>query len=241
MALVVDTVNIYDPQYVSKLFAEMSATYGMMNLITSFGFTAAWRRFCVESLPVHTSRNCADLMSGMGEVIPTLSKFLPELQSVTALDLCPTMCRKILSNHGQLPISLTVLEEDVFNSTMHDNQFDTVVSSFGLKTFSPQQQRELAGVVNKILKPGGVFAFVELSVPRCKLLKTPLLFYLRYIIPLLGRMFLGNPENYRMLSVYTEKFENAEFFLSCLKNEGLETRYVSRFFGCATGVVGRKR
>jgi demethylmenaquinone methyltransferase/2-methoxy-6-polyprenyl-1,4-benzoquinol methylase len=34
------------------------------------------------------------------------------------------------------------------------------------------------------------------------------MFYLKHIIPGIGRLLLGNPENYRMLGVYTEKFGN---------------------------------
>lgn len=235
-----ESLNIYDPRYISKLFDEMAATYGVVNLITSFGFTAVWRRYCVERLPVHTIENCCDLMSGMGELIPNLQQRFPGLKSLTALDLCPSMCKKIAENCSRLNTPLTILEEDVFQSSLPSARFDCVVSSFGLKTFSANQQRALAGVVSRILKPGGVFAFIELSLPKYVVLRAPLVFYLRYIVPQIGRVFLGNPDNYRMLSVYAEGFNDARYFQSCLVDEGLEAKYISHFFGCGTGVVGRK-
>jgi demethylmenaquinone methyltransferase/2-methoxy-6-polyprenyl-1,4-benzoquinol methylase len=66
------------------------------------------------------------------------------------------------------------------------------------------------------------------------------MFYLRYIIPLIGRIFLGNPDNYRMLGIYTERFNNCSGMADALKHAGLEVEYRSFFFGCASGLRGRK-
>jgi ubiquinone/menaquinone biosynthesis C-methylase UbiE len=70
---------------------------------------------------------------------------------------------------------------------------DVVISSFGLKTFDRHQQLQLSQRVADLLRPGGVFSFVEISVPRFWLLRLPYMFYLNHIIPWIGRLFLGNP------------------------------------------------
>lgn len=44
--------NQYDPTTDRTLFDEMSATYGLMNLISSFGFTVSWRHQAVKNLPL---------------------------------------------------------------------------------------------------------------------------------------------------------------------------------------------
>lgn len=51
----------------------------------------------------------------------------------------------------------------------------------------------------RILKPGGQFSFIEVSKPNNKLLKLFYGFYLGKLIPILSRLFLGNPEEYKML------------------------------------------
>jgi demethylmenaquinone methyltransferase/2-methoxy-6-polyprenyl-1,4-benzoquinol methylase len=66
------------------------------------------------------------------------------------------------------------------------------------------------------------------------------MFYLKWLIPLVGRLLLGNPESYRMLGVYTQAFDNATHFACCLREAGLAVVPVSYFFGCATGVRGIK-
>lgn len=115
-----------------------------------------------------------------------------------------------------------------------------IVSSFGLKTFSPDQIERLTVEVARLLKPGGVFSFLEISVPSNRLLRWPYLAYLRYLIPMIGRAFLGNPENYRMLSVYTEHFGNCHWAAQSFERAGLQVQEEAYFFGCATGVSGYK-
>jgi ubiquinone/menaquinone biosynthesis methyltransferase len=235
-----DNFNYFESSYVKSLFEEMSATYGVMNLISSFGFTAIWRAFCVNQLTDKDTRSVCDLMSGMGELIPHLLKRYPRCNQVVAIDFCPSMCSQIRLLYGSKMASLKVLEEDVFQIDIPTNSFDCVVSSFGLKTFSPEQQVKLAELVARILKPGGCFSFVEISFSPHLPLKVFTTVYVTYVVPFIGRIFLGNPSNYRMLGVYVRKFNNAKYFMAALEAQGLECRYTSHFLGSATGVTGRK-
>jgi demethylmenaquinone methyltransferase/2-methoxy-6-polyprenyl-1,4-benzoquinol methylase len=65
-------------------------------------------------------------------------------------------------------------------------------------------------------------------------------FYLGKIIPIFGRLLLGNPEEYKMLWKYTDKFENAKNATQIFENTGLKTEFISYFYGCATGFCGKK-
>ena len=57
---------------------------------------------------------------------------------------------------------------------------------------------------------------------------------------MLGRLLLGNPDNYRMLGRYTEAFGDAGPLVPVFASAGLDVAVLSLFFGCATGIVGRK-
>jgi ubiquinone/menaquinone biosynthesis C-methylase UbiE len=103
-----------------------------------------------------------------------------------------------------------------------------------------EQQRRLAQTVAHLLKPGGAYSFVEISVPPFLPLRAAFMFYLTRLIPLIGRLLLGNPDSYRMLGVYTQAFDNATHFAGCLREAGLAVVPVSYLFGCATGVRGIK-
>lgn len=92
----------------------------------------------------------------------------------------------------------------------------------------------------RILKPGGKFSFVEVSKPESFILKLFYGFYLGNIIPILGRLFQGDPTSYEMLWQYTEKFVNAKSVTEIFQTVGLTANYNSYFFGCASGFSGYK-
>jgi demethylmenaquinone methyltransferase/2-methoxy-6-polyprenyl-1,4-benzoquinol methylase len=155
---------------------------------------------------------------------------------VVAVGFSPEMARR--ARHDW-PFRTEMVIADVLDWNLDCPFADVVVSSFGLKTFDRGQQAELAGKVAQ-LKPGGRFSFIEISVPPSVFLRVPFMFYLKRLIPLIGRLLLGNPDCYRMLGVYTEAFGNARHFAGCLKRTGLDAVAVSYCFGCATGVRGGK-
>jgi demethylmenaquinone methyltransferase/2-methoxy-6-polyprenyl-1,4-benzoquinol methylase len=60
--------QIYQRQFVAGLFDDMAATYGLVNVITSFGFCVWWRRQCARLAPLRPGMLVCDLMTGMGEL-----------------------------------------------------------------------------------------------------------------------------------------------------------------------------
>lgn len=181
-----------------------------------------------------------DLMAGMGEMWPDLACFVGPEGAITAVDISPVMCEAARRHGDALACPLTIHLADALACPLADESADMVYASFGLKTFSPEQCRRLADEVARILKPGGGFALVEISVPNWRLLRGPYLFYLRRVIPLLGRLMLGNPDNYRMLGIYTTRFGNCAEVQAMFQQAGLETRYRALFFGCASAIIGRR-
>lgn len=233
--------NLYDPAFVRALFDEMAATYGVMNLITSFGFARRWRRQLVRGVSIPTGAAVVDLMTGQGELCPDVARQVGPEGRIAAVDISPVMCAQAARyTAGKLPCEIRVIEADALRCDLPDASADVVVSSFGLKTFSAEQLAELAAVVFRLLRPGGAFAFIEISVPPAALLRAPYLFYLKRVIPILGRLFLGNPDNYRMLGQYTEAFGNCRTAATLFEAAGLDVTFRPLFFGCATALFGSR-
>lgn len=232
------TGEIFDQTFVRALFDEMARTYGIVNLMASFGFAALWRKQCLGLLPIPPGLKVVDLMTGMGELCPDLARRLGENGSITALDLSPIMCQQAKKRAGGLRCPVTIVEGDVLECPLQPQSADLVVSTFGIKTFSPEQMAVLARQLFRLLKPGGRLALLEISVPPNRWLRWPYLFYISYVIPWIGRLFLGNPENYRMLGVYTEAFGNCDGIFRAGERAGLVLQKRSFFFGCATAVFG---
>lgn len=227
----------YDPAAVRDLFNEMSATYGIVNFISSFGFTLRWRNQALRNIPVAETSHVVDLMSGMNELCRSLSHHASPKLQVTAVDISPEMVHRA---RNDWPFHVEAKIEDVLTWHFEPDSADAVISSFGLKTFDRDQQMQLARIVASLLRPGGDFSFVEVSVPQARILRWLYMFYLGRIIPWIGRLFLGDPTNYRMLGIYTQDFGTCQHFAECLQQQGLQVSTVRYFFGCATGVRGIK-
>src|SRR5690606_12131925 len=117
---------------------------------------------------------------------------------------------------------------------------DCVTAAFGLKTLGVAELSQFAAEINRILKPGGRFSLLEISVPKHCLLRIPYLFYIRYIIPLIGRLFLGDMQAYRMLGEYTVAFESCRKVSVAFQLPDFTIELRDHFFGCATALIGQK-
>lgn len=232
----------YEPEFVEALFDDMSKSYSRMNHLTSFGFSERWRKQCVEKIEFKENSVVVDLMTGMGECWKPILKNSAKNLKLIALDFSAEMLkyaelrkRKFKNN------SIEILKENVFGNSIKSESADVVISGFGLKTFNHIQLVNLAKEIERILKVGGSFSLVDVSVPKNKTLKFFYLFYLKRIIPILGKLFLGNPETYRMLGVYTEAFQNSKEVEKIFKKYKFKVQYQEYFFGCASGIKGIKQ
>lgn len=233
--------DIYDSAYIEALFDEMSGSYERMNYITSFGFSSRWRNQLVKSVPMKEGHVVADLMTGMGECWPPIMKAIGNTGKLLALDLSEGMLRFARERMAKYPqANVTLLKENLFANSIPDASVDVVISGFGMKTFSEAQFENFGREVVRILKPGGHLSLVDVSVPKPAILRWPYMFYLKRMIPILGWMFLGNPENYRMLGVYSQRFGDARMVVDSFQKAGLQVEFTEYFFGCASGIVGRK-
>ncbi len=219
----------------------MAASYERVNYLTSFGFSLRWRKQFIRAMPSAKNKiMAADLMTGLGENWQFIKKHNQQAE-ITAIDFSEGMlkiaAKRNKKNYNQ---EIRIVNADVLESPFPDETFDLIVCAFGLKTLNQQQVKKLAEETFRLLKPGGRYSFIEVSVPTNIFLKKLYLFYLEHIIPLIGRLFLGNPAQYKMLSFYTREFNNAEKAFGLFKAAGLAPYYKKYFKGCATGFSGQK-
>jgi ubiquinone/menaquinone biosynthesis C-methylase UbiE len=216
----------------------MAQTYGAVNLISSLGFSHLWRKRCVASLQMRTGEICADLMCGMGEATTLMLKSSAKPQRIDAVDFCPEMtkrCEKLARQQDNVVIHT----KNVFDLPA-TGIYNRVCCSFGLKTLDDQQLRQLACHVKNLLASQGRAAFVEIYIPKNLFLRTFYLFYIRHVIPAIGKLCLGDPDCYKYLALYTEEFAQRDGFPDYLKDAGLAVSTHSLFFGCARLYTAQK-
>lgn len=187
----------------------MSRSYERMNFITSFGFSFLWRKQFIKKLKASDKQlTVIDLLSGLGENWALLARRYPK-SKLFALDFSDEMVKK--SRHKNLVKTgnhFKVLQQNLLENELKPGAYTVITCAFGLKTFNKEQIDFLAKTIYRILTPDGTFSFIEISTPGNRFLYSLYEFYLGKIIPLLGKLFLGDPHDYKMLWIYTDRFKN---------------------------------
>jgi ubiquinone/menaquinone biosynthesis C-methylase UbiE len=235
--------DIYDPKFVKDVFDRCSGRYIIFSLVCSFGFTERWRRQCVAAMPAPAAGGAIgyDLMAGTGEVWPHLLKRFDDIGSITAVDISSGMHRLAMERlHAHRAHRIVFIEDNVLASELPAESADFVISTFGLKTFNRAQHAQLAAVIARVLKPGGVFSMIEASDPKGWWLRPLYLFHLKLVLPLIERVLLRGAQDFAMIGTYSTNFGDAAEVATLLRDQGLEVTFTRYFFGCATGVAGRK-
>ncbi|SDL57263.1 class I SAM-dependent methyltransferase [Microbacterium azadirachtae] len=233
---------LYDPAGVRHLFDRMARSYDRMNVMLSLGFSVLWRHRLLRLVPATGSpRRVLDLMSGRGETWATIERRLPQAQ-ITALDFSDEMLAQAQRrNLGRFAGRVRLRQEDALEQTTPSGSVDVVVSAYGLKTFDARQLERLAAEVARTLRPGGSFAFVDVTEPACGPLRVAYRSYLRWIVPLAGLLLLSDPTEYRMLHRYLAGFGDGSRAVAAFRAEpGLEVEVRRYFFGCAMSISGRR-
>lgn len=238
-----ESKEIYDPDYVSTLFDRCSSGYRWWSAVASFGMVWYWRVVCVNSIPSTTNPRgeFIDLMAGTGEIWSHLIRRFPELGEIRAIDNSKRMHDEALKRlHADRAWPVSHLKTNILDVELPENSADCVVSTFGLKTFNSGQQAQIACQVERVLKPGGTFSFIEASDPETWIARPLYRFYMDRCLPWVERLALRGAQDFSMIGTYTKSFGNCDEFAAALSAVGLEVKSYSHFFGCATGVCGTK-
>lgn len=92
-----------------------------------------------------------------------------------------------------------------------------------------------------IIKDDGVISIMEFKVPDNIIIRIPWIVYVKWIIPFIGMLFLGNSKNYRMLYNYAREYEK-DGMLNFVNNDlklNVETHILH--FGSAINYVLKKK
>jgi len=225
---------------VRALFDEMAQTYGLVHVVSSLGFAYFWRRRCAVEV-TRDSKCVLDVMSGAGEMAPILMRHLPSDAMIRMVDFSSAMCKKAVENSRRWNRQkVSVIHEDALNLSCEDEEFDAVTCSFGLKTLTDREVEKFAAELWRVTKKEAKVSLLEFSIPNSRVLYPFFKLYVKHYVPFLGKLFLGNPDHYRMLWEYTSEFRNCLSVIHHFEQCGFQIEFRSHFFGCATQIVATK-
>lgn len=190
--------------YVRDMFARIAARYDLMNRIMSFGQDVQWRRMAIRALFPRPGSLYLDVGAGTGDLTLELLKQSPASR-VIAVDLTYQMLA-----YGRIPPDLSGVFRVVADAQalpFADETFSGAVSGYLLRNVPEinlailEQKRVIAEKCRIVC--------LDTTPPDRNLLYPFIICYLKYIIPVLGRIIVRDQSAYDYLPESTRQHVSA--------------------------------
>jgi demethylmenaquinone methyltransferase/2-methoxy-6-polyprenyl-1,4-benzoquinol methylase len=226
---------------IGEMFDRIAPAYDILNHLLSFGLDFSWRRGLADAVAGKEKLRVLDLATGTGDVLISLLDRNHNITEAVGLDISENMLalfRRKIARH-KLADRVKLVRADVTANGLDDESFDVVTIGFGIRN-TPDVFKTLTEI-HRLLKEGGTALILEFSMPANRMLKSFYLFYLRFFVPLLGRLLSGDNHAYRYLDTSIEDFHSAEDFCRLMQKAGFSNATATPLtFGIACLYQGTK-
>lgn len=213
---------------VRSMFDTIAPRYDLLNRILTFGQDIPWRKKSLRALGLPKNSMVIDLASGTGDLSMLMSK---NNLTPIGVDLSWGMLK-----HNRSKASL--VQSDASLLPFRSESIDGVISGFALRNFANLDL--VFDEISRVLRPGGRFALLEVSVPSNPFLKLGHSFYFNKVVPAVGGA-LSDSTAYKYLPRSVEYLPSADELIHSLSQKGfIKLGHVNLSFGIAQLFIGEK-
>ncbi len=207
---------------VDGVFRSVARRYDLMNDLMSFGLHRAWKNALVTAVNPPRGRPFAliDIAGGTGDIALRVVAAGDERTRATVCDINADMLavgRERAAARG-LAAAVSFAEANAEALPFADRSFDAATIAFGIRNV-PRIERALAEA-HRVLRIGGCFVCLEFSSIDVPGLDRLYDFYSFNVIPVLGRIVVGDAESYRYLVESIRRFPSPDAFAAMLRTAG---------------------
>jgi ubiquinone/menaquinone biosynthesis methyltransferases len=245
MSYKVEKVNPYNPEQSKKeqvvhMFNEIAPRYDALNGLLSLGIDDYWRTEALKTLTRYQPRHILDIATGTGDFAILAEKIL-QPEKITAVDISEGMMevgrKKVRAREIHDIVSFEF--QDCAAMTFPDNMFDAATVAFGVRNF--EEIDKSFQEVLRVLKPGGVFLFIELTTPEKRPMKQLYATYTKYVMPVLSSMMATEQRAYKYLPESIAAFPQGREMMLILRKNGFRNIRLRRFtLGITTVYIAEK-
>ena len=176
---------------------------------------------------------------GTGILTMPLYQTLPRAD-ITCLDYSPDMMGQAREKAERMGLqNVQFRQGDVGALPYEDSSFDIVLSLNGFHAF-PDKEAAYRETF-RVLKPGGALCVLEFSTPPNPLMRLGYRFYLRFGIPLWGKICTGDASGFIYLAKSIKAFPDQEGFAQMLRDAGFtDIEWTNVTFGVAAVHIAHK-
>ena len=208
---------------IQEMFNSIATDYDKMNKIMTFGMDKYWRRYVVGSAELSHDSRLLDIATGTGDIIfESLNKYTVK---AIGLDFSESMLEIARKRDKDQKAIWT--QGDALDLPYEDNFFNAVTSGYLMrnvgdigKAFSEQY---------RVLKVGGKVVCLDTTPPGSNIFKPFIKIYLKWIIPLVGKLLTGNKSAYAYLTESTVNFKSSEEIKEIMIECGFKDVEIKKF------------
>jgi demethylmenaquinone methyltransferase/2-methoxy-6-polyprenyl-1,4-benzoquinol methylase len=220
-------------EQVAQMFDTISGNYDGLNRVISFGIDVKWRKKVLALVANANPKSILDIATGTGDLAILMAK--TNAEKIIGLDISPGMLnvgkKKIADRNLSDKIEMLLADSEAM--PFEDNTFDAITVAFGIRNFE-HLEKGLSEIL-RVLKPTGVFVILETSNPTQTPYKQGYVFYTKYILPVIGKLFSKDDVAYGYLSESAAVFPFGEELNNILRKIGfIEVVARPQTFGVAT-------
>ena len=201
-----------EPARIREMFTAIAPRYDRANRILSWGCDVYWRRVTARRLAPAPHQRALDLACGTGDLTRALAAGGGE---VIGLDFTHAMLALARSRADGPPAAW--VNGDALSLPFADGSFDRATVAFGVRNFI-NLDRALAEI-RRVLRPQGLVGILEFSRP-VGIMAPAATFYLRHVVPILGRLVSGRGGPYRYLAETIREWPDQAELAGQLENAG---------------------
>lgn len=225
---------------VEHMFDGIASCYDSLNSWLSLGMDMLWRKKALRKLQGLPTDNLLDIATGTGD-FAILAHDILKPKKITGIDISEGMMdvgREKLKK-AKLDTLISFENQDCASMTFANETFDAAIAAFGVRNFEDIDTsfREVVRVLN----PGGLFMFLELTTPKYQPFKFFYNVYSNSFIPFITRLLSKDKRAYDYLPQSIKAFPQGEEMLGILKKSGFSTvESYTLMLGVCTIYVAKK-
>ena len=215
---------------VKDVFNKVANKYDLMNDVMSLGMQRLWKKEFVESINPSKNENLIfiDLAGGTGDITKRILSKYEKNASVKVIDINQEMLKEG-KNSFKSQDNIDFICSSGESISIADNYADVVTVSFGIRNMTDREK--CLQECHRILKPGGVFACLEFSLPKDIILRNLYDAWSYGVIPKFGKLIVGEEKPYKYLIDSIRTFPSNEEFNEMVRDAGFINTSIRQLTG----------
>jgi len=208
------------PERIAGMFDAIAQRYDFLNHLLSAGVDVHWRRRAIRSLALTGRERVLDLCTGTADLAIAAMRARPAASRVVGVDFAGAMLRvareKIV--RARLADRVALVRGDAARVPVANASVDAITVAFGIRNV--ERVDAACAEMHRVLKPDGRIAILEFAMPTAPVVGPLYRWYLRRVLPVVGRAVSRHGAAYGYLPASIDAFTAPDEFVKILRHAG---------------------